>query len=173
MTGKRRKSSHWFAAVCCAISLSAAGGAPRHVGAKDPLEPARAALRTLQFNRAIELLAAAGKAGNPDAQYLLGLMYLNGVGTASDPGRAKPLLQSAAARSGHASRLGASLAGTLCPAGLRPRGRGSQEGAAAARPRVGGSLGSNAADSMGNGLCSQGRCDRTSPTWEVGRRRAR
>jgi ankyrin repeat protein len=62
----------------------------------DPLEPARAALRTLQFSRAIELLSAAGTGGNPEAQYLLGLMYLNGVGIVADPVRARALLQSAA-----------------------------------------------------------------------------
>ncbi len=56
---------------------------------KDPLEPARAALRTLQFNKAIELLGAAGSAGNADAQYLLGLMYLNGVGVVADTARAR------------------------------------------------------------------------------------
>jgi len=62
----------------------------------DALEPARAALRTLQFERAIALLDSAGRAGSADAQYLLGLMYLNGVGTPRDPARARALLQSAA-----------------------------------------------------------------------------
>lgn len=62
----------------------------------DPLEPARAALRTLQFGRAMQLLSAAGTAGNPEAQYLLGLMYLNGVGIVADPARSRALLQSAA-----------------------------------------------------------------------------
>ena len=85
-----------IAALCCALSVSVAEAATRPGGANDPLEPARAALRTLQFDRAIQLLGAAVNAGNPDAQYLLGLMYLNGVGTVSDPGRAKTLLQSAA-----------------------------------------------------------------------------
>lgn len=83
-------------AFCCAISLSAAGAPVQRSGAKDPLEPARSALRTLQFDKAIALLAAAGNTGNADAQYLLGLMYLNGVGTVSDPVRAKTLLRSAA-----------------------------------------------------------------------------
>ena len=85
-----------IAALCCALSVSVAEAATRPGGANDPLEPARAALRTLQFDKAIQLLGAAVNAGNPDAQYLLGLMYLNGVGTVSDPGRAKTLLQSAA-----------------------------------------------------------------------------
>src|SRR5882757_6267765 len=84
-----------IAALCCAISLSAAA-APKQVKPKDPLEPARAALRTLQFDKAIALLNAAGNAGNADAQYLLGLIYLNGVGTVSDSARARALLQSAA-----------------------------------------------------------------------------
>ena len=62
----------------------------------DSLEPARAALRTLQFNRALQLLTTAATAGNPEAQYLLGLMYLNGVGTVADAAHARVLLQSAA-----------------------------------------------------------------------------
>src|SRR5215469_1756714 len=93
----RRKYLGLIVSLCCAVSLSAAASSPvQRSRAKDALEPARAALRTLQFNTAIELLTAAGKAGNADAQYLLGLMYLNGVGTVSDTGRAKALLQSAA-----------------------------------------------------------------------------
>jgi TPR repeat protein len=85
-----------FAALCCVICLSAAGAPAKQTKPKDSLEPARAALRTLQFNKAIELLNTAGSTGNADAQYLLGLMYLNGVGTVSDPKRARSLLQSAA-----------------------------------------------------------------------------
>src|SRR5260221_8968934 len=85
-----------IAALCCAISLSAYGAPAKQAKPKDPLEPARAALRTLQFDKAIALLHAAGNAGNADAQYLLGLIYLNGVGTVSDSARARALLQSAA-----------------------------------------------------------------------------
>ncbi len=86
------------AVLCCLIGVCAAAATVNRIKAKDPLEPARAALRTLQFNKAIELLGAAGKTGNADAQYLLGLMYLNGVGVVSDPARARGLLQSAAER---------------------------------------------------------------------------
>ena len=82
--------------LCCVIGLCAAAAPAKPVKPKDPLEPARAALRTLQFNKAIELLGAAGNGGNADAQYLLGLMYLNGVGVVSDPAHARALLQSAA-----------------------------------------------------------------------------
>jgi ankyrin repeat protein len=84
-----------IAALCCLLCLSAAAASVKQTKPKDPLEPARAALRTLQFNRAVELLNAAGSA---DAQYLLGLMYLNGVGVVSDPARARAMLRSAAER---------------------------------------------------------------------------
>ena len=96
MMRMRRSRSAPIAALCCLIGLCAAAAPAKPVKPKDPLEPARAALRTLQFNKAIELLGAAGTGGNADAQYLLGLMYLNGVGVASDTARARALLQSAA-----------------------------------------------------------------------------
>ncbi len=62
----------------------------------DSLETARAALRTLQFDKAISLLSTAAAAGNADATCLLGLIYLNGVGTARDQDRALTLLRAAA-----------------------------------------------------------------------------
>jgi ankyrin repeat protein len=92
----RREYRGSIAAICCAISLSAAGAPAKQIKPNDTLEPARAALRTLQFGKAIELLSVAGSAGNADAQYLLGLIYLNGVGITSDSSRARALLQSAA-----------------------------------------------------------------------------
>ena len=87
--------------ICCALLMShalpsAAPAAARQVRVKDPLEGARAALRLLQFDKAIELLGALSRSGNADAQYLLALMYLNGVGTGPDPVRARALLQSSA-----------------------------------------------------------------------------
>jgi ankyrin repeat protein len=96
MMNMRREYRGSIAALCCAISLAAAGAPAKQIRPKDPLEPARAALRTLQFGKAIELLGAAGSAGNADAQYLLGLIYLSGVGVVSDPVRGRALLQSAA-----------------------------------------------------------------------------
>src|SRR5450631_448189 len=83
-------------ALCCAFSISATAAPAKQAKPKDPLEPARAALRTLRFSRAIELLSAASNAGNADARYILALIYLNGVGIAPDPVRARALLQSAA-----------------------------------------------------------------------------
>jgi ankyrin repeat protein len=88
---------------CIIASLWCAGAVGAAVAAKpsapqDALEPARAALRTLQFDKAAALLTALGNAGNPDAEYLLGLMYLNGVAVMPDPARGVTLIRSAAER---------------------------------------------------------------------------
>ena len=89
-----------LAALYGAFSLSAAAApapAPAATSTRaDALEPARAALRTLQFDKAVALLRVAGDAGNADAQYMLGLIYLNGVGVAPDAARARKLLEAAA-----------------------------------------------------------------------------
>src|SRR5258708_27713277 len=100
-----------FAALCCAISLSAFGAPAKQAKAQDPVEPARAALRTLQFDKAITLLNGAGNAGNADAQYLLALIFLNGVGVPADPARGRTLLQTAAEH-GH-GQAGCALAREL------------------------------------------------------------
>jgi TPR repeat protein len=73
MTRAVRQYRGSIAALWLALSLSAAAAQPKYTAVKDPLEPARAALRTLQFNRAIDLLQSAAHGGNPEAQYLLGL----------------------------------------------------------------------------------------------------
>src|SRR3974390_1507084 len=57
----------------------------------NPLAPAQAALRSLQFARAVQLLTELRT--NPDAQFLLGLMYLNGVGVAVDTDHATSLFR--------------------------------------------------------------------------------
>ena len=86
-----------FLTLLLALALPAAA-AQTSAAPKDPLEPARAALRTLRFDEAIRLLGAAADAGSADAQYLLGLMYLNGVGTLPDVARGRALLRAAAGR---------------------------------------------------------------------------
>ena len=63
---------------------------------RDPVEAARSALRTLQYEKAIALLRPAADAGNAKAQLLLALIYLNGVGVAADPSWADALLRAAA-----------------------------------------------------------------------------
>jgi hypothetical protein len=50
MMKMRRGHRGSIAALCCVISLSAAGAPAMLTKPKDSLEPARAALRTLQFN---------------------------------------------------------------------------------------------------------------------------
>src|SRR5258708_4642109 len=85
-----------FAALCCAISLSAFGAPAKQAKPQDPVEPARAALRTLQFDKAITLLNGAGNGGNADAQFLLAWIYRNGVGARADPARGRTLLQTGA-----------------------------------------------------------------------------
>jgi ankyrin repeat protein len=86
-----------------AAALTAAAGVgfaapsappPRRPLPADLLEPAHAALRALQFAKAIQLLTDMH--GDADAQHLLGLMYLNGVGVPPDPARARALFKSAA-----------------------------------------------------------------------------
>ena len=127
MRRRSRDLRRAIAALCCTLSLSATAAPAKYAPIKDPLEPARAALRTLQFNKAIELLQSAAHGGNPNAQYLLGLIYLNGVGGAADPARAQALLESAAER-GHAAAAFV-LAGELArAANSRPDGaRKAQE----------------------------------------------
>jgi ankyrin repeat protein len=82
--------------IACILSAPATGAPAKNDTATDALEPVHAALRTLQFDRAIELLGSARYSALPEAQYLLGLMYLNGIGTGSNPERARTLLQAAA-----------------------------------------------------------------------------
>ena len=151
--------------ACCAVGLSTAWAGASLTGAADPLEPARAALRTLQFSKAIDLLGAAGSAGNPDAEYLLGLIYLNGVGVVADPARARVLLQSAAEH-GHGAAAYV-LAGELSRAadpdpdgarrwlersaslGYARAEEALQAGPAAAGPRERGRVRARAADARG------------------------
>jgi ankyrin repeat protein len=91
------RSGLWLTCAFLSIGSSiVASAAPSAGSSKRPLEPAYAALRSLQFSRALSLLSEAVDTGNADAQYLLGLMYLNGVGVTPDPGRARALLRAAA-----------------------------------------------------------------------------
>jgi ankyrin repeat protein len=88
---------------------------PVAVAADDVLEPARLALRTRQFVEALRILDSPARAGDAEAQYLLGLARLGGLGAPPDPDVAAGLLE-AAARQGHASAAYA-LAGVLAQQG--------------------------------------------------------
>jgi ankyrin repeat protein len=87
-----------FAAAIMWMAALASAAPARHTLPDDPLAPAHAALRSLQFAKAVQLLGDLHN--NAAAQYLLGLIYLNGVGVAPDAARARALL-TAAAEQGH------------------------------------------------------------------------
>ena len=59
-------------------------------------------MRTLQYQKAFDTLRGPAAAGDTGAQYLLALLYLNGIGADPDAARARELLQSAATN-GHAA----------------------------------------------------------------------
>src|SRR5258708_26286032 len=118
-----------IAAPWCTGAVGAPGSVkptPRQVSTAEQiaLEPARAALRTLQFDKAVALLTAPGNAGNPEAEYLLGLMYLNGVGVMLDPIRGVTLIRSAAERGSAAAAY--VLAGELSRTPDAPPGAAQQ-----------------------------------------------
>ena len=138
----RRLLALWiFAGLGCA-SAAAAPHVAKTTVRQDALEPARAALRTLQFEKASALLSALGNAGNPDAEYLLGLMYLNGVGVPLDETRGSSLMRAAAERGsapaayvlaglfephpGYSSGRRAAVVGAIGQNGLLPRGGGDE-----------------------------------------------
>jgi len=81
-------ASHW--------AVAATRPAAKAATAADAVEPARAALRLRQLPAAVARLTALAGSGNAEAQYLLGLVYLNGVGTAIDTTLAREWLQRAA-----------------------------------------------------------------------------
>jgi serine/threonine-protein phosphatase 6 regulatory ankyrin repeat subunit B len=113
-----------FVKPCCALIAVAllvpsayaldTHAASRSQPAANPLAPAQAALRSLQFAKAVQLLGELRN--NPDAEFLLGLMYLNGVGVPVDPGRAISLFKQSAAQGQGAAAY--ALAGELSRAGV-------------------------------------------------------
>ncbi len=64
----------YAARALCLSLVAVAGVAAARAPAADSLEPARAALRSLRFDRAARLLSAAADAGDADADYLLGMI---------------------------------------------------------------------------------------------------
>ena len=98
-------SAHHFpsralALLCCCLpsagTLVWAAAATAPSKAPPQLEAARVALRTHQPSQAASLLRTTADAGNAEAQYLLGLLYLSGVGVAIDNQAAERWLRSAA-----------------------------------------------------------------------------
>ena len=79
-------------------ALTAEAAAPSGFAAPDVLEPAKSALRLKQFADAAGRLAADPVAADARAQYLLGTMYLAGLGVGEDAQRARTLFTTAAAK---------------------------------------------------------------------------
>lgn len=95
-----------IALVCWCLPIAAlapwSAAAPAATKSGPQVEAARAALRTHQAARAAALLQASADGGDPEAQYLLGLLYQNGVGVAVDASAAQHWLR-AAAQQDHAA----------------------------------------------------------------------
>ena len=77
-------------------------------GRADPLEGVKTSIRLKNFGAAQSDLQRLADAGNADAQYLLAAFYLNGLGSARDPVKAKVWLEKSAAQGN--SRAAFSLA---------------------------------------------------------------
>lgn len=71
----------------------------------DPLAKAKEAIRVKQFAAAAGELQRLAQAGNPDAQYLLAVFYMNGLNGPRDEERARPWLEKSAAAGNRAAAL--------------------------------------------------------------------
>src|SRR5438876_4889731 len=80
-----------------ALSMVLAAGAALAVSRPpDPLDGVKTSIRLKNFAAAATELQRLAAAGNPDAQYLLAVFYLNGVNGPRDPATAKTWLEKAA-----------------------------------------------------------------------------
>src|SRR5216110_1068156 len=80
-----------------ALSMVLAAGAALAVSRPpDPLDGVKTSIRLKNFAAAATELQKLAAAGNPDAQYLLAVFYLNGVNGPRDPATAKTWLEKAA-----------------------------------------------------------------------------
>ena len=100
----RRESARAGATALATLIIGALGAmqavaaAPSKFAALDPLEPAKSALRLKQFADAAGRLTSDPLAADPRAQYLLGTLYLAGLGVDEDAPRARTLFEAAAAK---------------------------------------------------------------------------
>ncbi|MEA3151291.1 MAG: ankyrin repeat family protein 2, partial [Gammaproteobacteria bacterium] len=88
-----------LATVFCVLSWMMVGDSARAAGiptSGDSLEPARAAIRTKQFELAITELRKQAERGSREAQRLLGIALLNGVSREPDGAQARRWLRAAA-----------------------------------------------------------------------------
>ncbi|MFL6605482.1 MAG: ankyrin repeat domain-containing protein [Steroidobacteraceae bacterium] len=87
--------------VAVHVALLALGTLPLHIAyaapaAQDPLDGVKESIRLKQFAGAATELQRLAAAGNADAQYLLGVFYLNGLNGPRDAAQARPWLEKAA-----------------------------------------------------------------------------
>ena len=116
-----------FGVIGALGAVPAVAAAPSMLAAPDLLEPAKSALRLKQFADAAGRLAADPLAADPRAQYLLGTLYLAGLGVGEDTQRARTLFTAAAAKGEpRAAYALAALAAHDSPATNRRHGAGSQ-----------------------------------------------
>jgi ankyrin repeat protein len=89
----------WRAGLLAAVlqaGASVAQAATASAANFEALEPAKAAIRVKDYNRAAQLLSNLAGQGNPGAEYLLGSLVMNGLGVPVDRARARQLFESAA-----------------------------------------------------------------------------
>jgi TPR repeat protein len=84
--------------VALLAAAQVATAATAGTASTDPLEPAKASIRLKDYAGATARLAGLVQAGNPQAQYLLGTIYLAGLAPAPDELRARQLFETAAAK---------------------------------------------------------------------------
>ena len=87
---------------------------------KDPLDGVKESIRLKQFAGAATELRRLAAAGNPDAQYLLAVFYLNGLNGPRDAAQARPWLEKAAQQGNSRAilSLGTLLGTRDAPAGV-------------------------------------------------------
>ena len=86
-----------IATTLLAVALTFSAIETTHAApATDNMEGVRAALRLKNYPKAFELLASLARTANADAEYTLGLLYLNGLGTDADARQAREWIHQAA-----------------------------------------------------------------------------
>src|ERR1700756_5971034 len=93
MARRRRVLALLPAALGMLLAANVAWGFSRP---PDPLDGVKTSIRLKNFAAAATELQKLAAAGNPDAQYLLAVFYLNGLNGPRDAAQARPWLEKAA-----------------------------------------------------------------------------
>ena len=84
------------ALACVLLAYAAAALPAQPAAAADTLEGVKTAVRLKNFSQASEMLQRIAAKGDPEAQYLLGVFYLNGVAGPRNPAAAREWFEKAA-----------------------------------------------------------------------------